>query len=69
MLRKNSGAQVAVADDGLLDHAQMGVDELDDLVLWADLLVGHFVQLVRQSLQLRLDDGGIDVVLALEIGI
>ena len=42
-------AQVAVADDGLLDHAQMGVDELDDLVLGTDLLVGHFVQLVRQS--------------------
>ena len=47
----------------------MGVDELDDLVLGTDLLVGHFVQLVRQSLQLRLDDGGIDVVLAFEIGI
>ena len=57
------GTEVTVSDHRLSDHAQVGVDELDDLVLRTDLAGCHLVELVGEALQLRLDDGGIDLFL------
>ena len=63
------GSEVAVADDGLADHVQVGVDELDDLLLGTDALGGYLVELVAQALELALDDGLVDVLLGLEVGV
>ena len=63
------GAQVAVAHHRFLDHAQVSVDELHDLVLRPNLFRGHLVELVAQPFELRLDDSVIDILFSVEIGI
>ena len=47
----------------------MGVNQFYDLVMGTDFLRCNFVELVRQTFQLRLYDGIIHVVLALEVSI
>ena len=47
----------------------MGIDKLNDLVLWRDALGRHLVELVAQTLQLRFDDCIIDVFFAAKIGV
>lgn len=47
----------------------MGVDKLDNLVLRRDTLRGNLIELLRQSLQLRLYNSIIDILLPAEVGI
>ena len=54
------GTQVSVAYYGLTNHAQVGVDKLNNLILGADFACCHLVQLVAQALKLALDDGLVD---------
>ena len=66
---KEGGTQVSVAHDCLLDHAQVGVDELDDLLLRPNLALGHLVHLVGEPLQLAFDNGVEHLFLVLKIGV
>ena len=43
------GTQVTIAHHRLTDHTQMGVNQLDDLVLRTDLTGSHLVKLVAQT--------------------
>ena len=55
--------QVTIAYYRLTDHAQVGVDQFDDLVLRTDLTGGHLVEFVAQALQFTLDDGIVNLLL------
>ena len=63
------GPQIAVAHHSLTDHAQVGVNQLDDLLLRADLAGGNLVKFVAETFKLSLNDGIVDVLLRLEIGV
>ena len=61
--------QVTVAHHRLSDHAQMGVDQLDDFILWADLTGCHLVEFITQAFQLTFDDCIVNLLFRFEIGI
>ena len=64
---EEGSTQVAVSHHRLLNHAQMRVDQFDNLVLRSHLLGCHLVQLVRQAFQLAFDDSVVYILFAFKI--
>ena len=63
------GTERTVAVNHFLHHVQAGVDHLEHLLVGRNVLVGHALHGVQQDVQLRLDHGQVDILLALEVGI
>ena len=68
-IAEESSTQVSVAHHRLLDSGKMGVDEFNNLVLRLYPLGSHLVHAVGETFKFALDNGIIDILLTLEIGV